>query len=67
MGNLLSAYPIFKQAVAVIDSGKIKGVVVFTQRDNRVSISIDIKGLKKNAKHGFHIHETGDLREGCNS
>lgn len=64
MGNQQSN---IKEAVAVIDSGKIKGEVVFTQREGRVSISIDIKGLKRNAKHGFHIHETGDLREGCKS
>ena len=55
------------EAVAVIDTGKIQGTVVFTQKDEHVSIHIDIKGLKKNAKHGFHIHETGDLREGCKS
>jgi Cu-Zn family superoxide dismutase len=65
--NFSSSNHHIKEAVAVIDSGKIKGVVVFTQRENRVSISIDIKSLKKNAKHGFHIHETGDLREGCKS
>ena len=64
MGNQEST---ITEAVAVIDSGKIKGDVVFTQKDSRVIISIDIKGLKKNAKHGFHIHETGDLREGCKS
>ena len=67
MGNIFAGFPNVKEAVAVIDSGKIKGHVVFTQRNNRVSISIDIKGLKKNAKHGFHIHETGDIREGCTS
>ena len=36
--------------------------------DDHVRIKIDInKGLGKNQLHGFHIHETGDLREGCKS
>jgi len=64
MGNQQST---ITEAVAVIDSGKLQGIVVFTQKDKHVSINIDVKGLKKNAKHGFHIHETGDLREGCKS
>jgi Cu-Zn family superoxide dismutase len=64
MGNQQST---IIEAVAVINSGKIQGTVVFTQKEEHVSIRIDIKGLKKNAKHGFHIHETGDLREGCKS
>jgi len=55
------------EAVAVIDSGKIKGTVVFTQKDDHIRIKIDIKGLTKNHSHGFHIHESGDLREGCKS
>ena len=55
------------EAVAVIDTEKIKGTVVFVQKDNNVQIKIDIEGLGKNTKHGFHIHETGDLREGCKS
>ena len=55
------------EAVAVIDSGKIKGFVLFTQKDENVRIKIDLKGLSKNHLHGFHIHETGDLREGCKS
>ena len=55
------------EAVAVIDSGKIKGFVLFTQKDENVRIKIDLKGLSKNHSHGFHIHESGDLREGCKS
>jgi Cu-Zn family superoxide dismutase len=64
MGN---NYSNIGEAVAVIDSGKIKGTVIFTQKGEYVLIKLDVKGLKKNAKHGFHIHETGDLREGCKS
>ena len=56
-----------QEAVAVIDTGKIKGTVIFTQRDDHVRIKLDIKGLKKSHQHGFHIHESGDLREGCKS
>jgi len=55
------------EAVAVIDSGKIKGYVLFTQKEDNVRIKLDIKGLTKNHLHGFHIHESGDLREGCKS
>jgi len=58
---------IIGEAVAVIASGKIQGTVIFKQKDDHVRIVIDIKGLSKNHKHGFHIHETGDLREGCKS
>jgi Cu-Zn family superoxide dismutase len=58
---------VISEAVAVIDSGDIKGVVLFVQKDGYVSIKINIKGLNKNHLHGFHIHETGDLREGCKS
>ena len=56
-----------QEAVAVISAGKIQGVVIFKQKEDYVRIIIDIKGLIKNHKHGFHIHESGDLREGCKS
>ena len=59
------------EAVAVINSNHnnsvIRGTVVFRQKDDFVVISVDVDGLSKNHKHGFHIHETGDLREGCAS
>ena len=45
-----------QEAVAVISSGKIQGVVIFKQKEDYVRIIIDIKGLIKNHKHGFHIH-----------
>ena len=66
MGIALSKSQI-QEAVAVISVGKIQGVVIFKQKEDYVRIIIDIKGLSKNHKHGFHIHESGDLREGCKS
>jgi Cu-Zn family superoxide dismutase len=53
--------------IAVFD-GKIKGTVLFTEKSvDEVLITIDLSGLKKNHKHGFHIHEYGDLSDGCES
>lgn len=56
-------------AIAVFDNKKIKGIVKFTEdiKDDSVIIDIDIKGLKKSALHGFHVHEYGDMSDTCNS
>lgn len=66
MGNSEST---IKEAVAVITPSlntgdnkyNIKGFVLFTQKPGHVAIHIELSGLKKNAKHGFHIHDKGDL------
>jgi len=46
----------------------IRGTVTFTETDNnddRVEIAVKLTGLPSNSKLGFHIHEAGDLTEGC--
>jgi Cu-Zn family superoxide dismutase len=57
------------KAIAVFNSGKIKGTVRFTEMPatKRVAIDVDLQGLKKNALHGFHVHECGDMSEQCES
>lgn len=57
------------QAIAFFNDKKIKGVVYFTEdfQQNDVIIDIHITGLKKSGKHGFHVHESGDLSESCKS
>jgi Cu-Zn family superoxide dismutase len=56
------------KAISVFTGTKIKGTVIFTEETSgKVIIDIDISGLKKNGVHGFHIHEYGDLSEGCES
>jgi Cu-Zn family superoxide dismutase len=57
------------RAVAVFSGKKIQGMVYFTEdkTKDQVIIDIDLRGLKKNAQHGFHIHEYGDMSEQCNS
>jgi len=56
------------QAIAVFNDKKIKGFVTFTETNsNRVLIDIQLEGLKKNALHGFHVHQSGDLSDHCES
>jgi len=53
-------------AIAVFQRN-IHGTVKFTEINELVNIFIDLKGLNKNSLHGFHVHEYGDLSDGCNS
>lgn len=57
------------QAIAVFQGKKIHGKVIFTEdlKNKRVVIDIDVEGLKKNANHGFHVHESGDVSSQCES
>jgi Cu-Zn family superoxide dismutase len=41
----------------------VKGEVTFTAAPAGVVVTYDIKGLTPNGKHGFHIHEKGDLSD----
>jgi Cu-Zn family superoxide dismutase len=52
------------KAVAVFPN---HGVVKFTEESRQVKIELCLSGLKKNALHGFHVHEAGDLTDQCNS
>jgi Cu-Zn family superoxide dismutase len=55
-------------AVVNLNENNIRGNVMFHQiGDNDVFIDINISGLPINSKLGFHIHEAGDLTEGCKS
>ena len=55
-----------KSAIAILDMGRVKGVVRFVKQKGGVKVKYEIKGLKE-GMHGFHIHEYGDMSEGCKS
>lgn len=44
----------------------VSGVVFFEELPGRLRIRYEIRGLP-DGLHGFHIHECGDLTEGCTS
>ena len=55
------------KAVSII-IGKCNGFVELEEYGkDRVKIILSIKNLKPNTSHAFHIHETGDMRNGCKS
>ena len=56
------------EAVCVINQNDIYGTIIFKEntQTKMVDISVKLTGLSEGL-HGFHIHEFGDLRDGCTS
>lgn len=57
-------------AIAVFNGPEVYGTVKFINNNiGTVNIYINLHGpgLKPNGQQGFHIHEFGDLSDGCNS
>lgn len=40
------------------------GTITFTQSGDKVRVAGDVRGLRPNQEHGFHIHEVGDCSSG---
>jgi Cu-Zn family superoxide dismutase len=59
---------IYRKAVSVLseNDNKITGKIFFSEKKSKLKINYEIYGLT-NGKHGFHIHEYGDLTDGCKS
>jgi len=58
----------YTKAIAVFH-GKVKGDISFYQYgiNEPVKVVFNLKNLPKNKKMGVHIHEYGDLTDGCKS
>jgi superoxide dismutase, Cu-Zn family len=54
----------FQSAIAVFPE---HGLVRFFEVPSQIKIELNLKGLKPNALHGFHVHEAGDLTDHCTS
>ncbi|MEZ6185332.1 MAG: superoxide dismutase family protein [Planctomycetota bacterium] len=58
------AWSAVTRAVCVIsptEGNQARGVVTFTQSAEGVQVVADVEGLTPGQKHGFHIHEWGDV------
>jgi Cu-Zn family superoxide dismutase len=42
----------------------VSGNVHFVQKGDKVLVSGEVRGLKPNGEHGFHIHDKGDCSSG---
>jgi len=56
-----------EKGVCVLNSGKVIGVIYLEQFGDVTVIQGKISGLKPNSYHAIHIHQYGDLTEGCTS
>ncbi len=54
------------KAICVLHQQKYKGYILFTQKPNYCLIEVKLEGLPP-GKRGFHIHEKGNLLDGCKS
>ena len=54
------------KAIAVFTSN-ISGSVTFEENGEKVLVTVQLSGLKLNGLHGFHVHQAGDLSDGCES
>jgi Cu-Zn family superoxide dismutase len=59
---------IYHKAVSVLseNNNNITGKIFFSEKKSKLKINYEIYGLT-DGKHGFHIHEYGDLTDGCKS
>jgi superoxide dismutase, Cu-Zn family len=62
---LLSTTRSSAQLVAVLaptEGNNVHGTVTFTELpDGKIKVVAHVEGLAPNSKHGFHVHEFGDL------
>lgn len=52
--------PLAEASMEAKNNSKASGKVEFEETAAGLKVSYDLKGLAKNATHGFHVHEKGD-------
>ncbi|HSV80393.1 MAG TPA: superoxide dismutase family protein [Ramlibacter sp.] len=51
-------------ALAPTTGSSTSGTVRFAQRGDKVLVTGEVRGLRPNVEHGFHVHEKGDCSSG---
>jgi superoxide dismutase, Cu-Zn family len=59
-----TAGPSAKAILEPTQGNTASGTATFTQKGNRVQVVADVRGLKPNQEHGFHVHDKGDCSSG---
>jgi len=56
------------RAICILQGNNVNGVVLMAEdlENKQTVIKVKINGLSP-GKHGFHIHQSGDTRNGCDS
>ena len=54
------------EGICNITKGRVKGYILLKDTKRGCKIDVQLRNVKK-GYHGFHIHQFGDLRDGCNS
>ena len=60
----VSLGPMAVAQLAPTTGSTTSGRVMFTPSGDKVVVSGEVRGLKPNAEHGFHVHEKGDCSSG---
>jgi Cu-Zn family superoxide dismutase len=55
-----TAGPVATAALKPTQGSATTGTARFEQRGTKVLVTAEVRGLKPNAEHGFHVHEKGD-------
>lgn len=50
--------------LASTEGSNVTGIIFFEQKGDKVEVTGKVVNLKPNSKHGFHIHQYGDLSSG---
>jgi Cu-Zn family superoxide dismutase len=58
------AGPSASAQLVATQGNSVTGQVQFTQKGDKVLVTAEVRGLKPNAEHGFHVHEKGDCSSG---
>ena len=63
-GTLGQSGPVATAELKPTAGNQTAGSVRFEQRGSKVLVTANVRGLKPNQEHGFHIHEVGDCSSG---